>query len=170
MTWSSPSPSFPHLPQPNPHDLHLPNIRQISLGLHEIGAVTIILFFIVVILCYLRHQKSKRQLYMASPGTPRTNHLIMQGPHMFTYKEFSKATKNFSKSEILGSGRFRCGLQSALVPGLARFVIEIWCSCKDGAAQKGLNRCLFTTIYQTKALTNGSSMKVKNNNLKCDVM
>lgn len=36
--------NFPHLPQPNPHDSRLPNTRQIILGLHGIGAVTILLF------------------------------------------------------------------------------------------------------------------------------
>lgn len=116
----------------------------------------------------IRRARGSSTWQVQAPQEPTT--WLCKGRTCSHSKEFSKATKNFSKSEILGSGRFRCGLQSALVPGLARFVIEIWCSCKDGATQKGLNRCLFTTIYQTKALTNGSSMKVKNNNLKCDVM
>lgn len=138
VTWSLPSPSFPHLPQPNPHNSCLPNIRQINLGLHGISAVTILLFH---------------------------HHTLL-----FETSEEQEAALQSKSRQVLKSGRFRCGLQGALVPGLARFAIEIWSSCKDGATIKGWNCCLFTTIYQTKALMDGSSMIVKNKNLKSSVV
>lgn len=84
-TWSSPSPSFPHLPQPNPHDSHLPNIRQINLGLHGISAVTILLFCRHTLLFETSeeqeaalHSKSRHPKHQA-PDHARAAHVHIQG-------------------------------------------------------------------------------------------
>lgn len=121
----SPSPSSSELLPPNPavpaplrqagplpHEAHGSKVAIIS----SICGVVVV-FSLLGAVCILCVRERKRRASKKNQGRPTTipiNHLF--GPRLFAYKELKKATKNFSESQLLGTGGFGAVYKGILQP------------------------------------------------------
>lgn len=86
----------------------------------------------VLVLIFLCVSYRKRRLLKVDPNS--INQLL--GPHLFTYKKLKKATKNFCRSELLGTGGFGAVYKGILQPSGALVAVKrILHESKAGAEQ-----------------------------------
>lgn len=85
------------------------------------GALLLLLGLMIGCLCVKRGSKANRGFDQeAIPGG-----VAVVGPRRFTYKELSKATKNFSKSELLGQGGSGCVYRGILPDSGAMVAVKV---------------------------------------------
>ena len=85
-----------------------------------------------LVLVFLCVNYRKRRLLKVDPNS--INQLL--GPHLFTYKKLKKATKNFCRSELLGTGGFGAVYKGILQPSGALVAVKrILHESKAGAEQ-----------------------------------
>ena len=98
------------------------------LGLSGASAVCLM----VLVLIFLSVSYRKRRLLKVDPNSIN-QHL---GPHLFTYKKLKKATRNFCRSELLGTGGFGAVYKGTLQPSGALVAVKrILHESKAGAEQ-----------------------------------
>ena len=98
--------------RPLPHGAHGSKVALIS----SICGVLVVFSLLgaVFALCVRERKRRASTKNQGRPTTIPINHLL--GPRMFAYKELKKATKNFSESQLLGTGGFGAVYKGALQP------------------------------------------------------
>lgn len=94
---------------PLPHLAHGSKVALIS----SICGVLVVFSLLGAALC-VRERKRASKKNQGRPTTIPINHLL--GPRLFAYKELKKATKNFSESQLLGTGGFGAVYKGTLQP------------------------------------------------------
>lgn len=129
-SWSFVSSGMPEPPLPSPTVLSpvLPprpplegrptNSTKIGYILGLSGASAVCLM--VLVLIFLSVSYRKRRLLKVDPNSIN-QHL---GPHLFTYKKLKKATRNFCRSELLGTGGFGAVYKGTLQPSGALVAVK----------------------------------------------
>lgn len=114
---SSGMPEIVALPPVQPPMTTNPGIRHSSTSRRKVGIITGVCAGVGAVLLLAGIVIAKRRMY-TKQGTKFN--LVDQNlvPRMFTYKELSKATKNFSRSELLGSGGFGAVYKGILPSGV----------------------------------------------------